>query len=354
MSRRSLREKGSCFLKRGRYALLLLMTVIVITAGLSLGFVSISLAQMGSLLWKWCTALPFTAEETFLWDMVVTLRLPRVLLAFAVGMGLTLSGAVMQAVVQNPLADPYILGISAGASLGAAGAIFLGAGDLWGAEAIGVCACMGAVAVTGLVLGLAKIGGRMQPGRLLLCGMALHAVCAGLSGFLVYAGRNKAGMESLTYWMMGSVANARTEQVLVLLVIVGAAALYILRQHRVLDILLLGEEEAVTLGVAVRSYVWRYVLVSSIVVGFVVYNAGMIGFVGLMVPHAVRSLLGSCHRRYLGTALWTGGIAAVVMDIASRTAVPGVEVPIGVLFAFLGAPCFFYLVLRKKYRFGGV
>lgn len=327
--------------------------LIFIVLGLKLGFVDISWQVIVNSLLNKIFGVGMIDVDNSLADIVVQLRLPRVLLAAGVGMGLALSGIVMQAVVQNPLADPYILGISSGASLGATSAIFLGVGAIFGGQAIGVCAFWGALVVSAVVLTVSNSNTKKNTTKLLLTGMALGMVCSSISSFIVYIGRNKEGIETLTYWLMGSVANARLPYVIVLLVIVLLAFAYFCTQIRILDLMLLGYENAITLGVDLNKYVPKYLLLNSLVVGFVIFNAGTIGFLGLVVPHFVRSFAGGKHKKVLPLSVIIGGLFSVGADILSRTLVPGLEIPIGTIFALVGAPCFVYMILQKKYRFGG-
>ena len=332
---------------------LLLALLAVIVFGLQLGYLSFSLPTIVNvLLYKIFGWSPQPLDNATL-DVVWQLRLPRVLLAACVGMGLTLSGLIMQAVVQNPLADPYILGMSSGASLGATSAIFLGAGSIFGAQAVGICACAGAFGVSLLVVFICSRGEKNNAVRLLLSGMALSAVCSSASGFIVYIGKNKEGMEAITYWLMGTVANAKLPQVLLLLFLTAAITLYFTRRTRILNLFLLGSDTAMTLGVDLRCYLPRFLLLNGLLTGFIVLNAGMIGFIGLVVPHMVRSVFGSNHKKLLPAAVLSGGIFAAAMDIMSRTLLHGVDIPLGVVFALIGAPCFIYLMLQKKYKFGG-
>ena len=268
-------------------------------------------------------------------------------------MALSLSGIVIQATVQNPLADPYILGISSGASLGATSAVFLGLGGIFGPQAIGFCAFIGALAVSAFVLMAAGSGTPGNSVKLLLSGMALNAVCSSLAGFIIYIGRDKEGMESITYWLLGNVANAKLGNVIVLLLLFLPVFFYFLSQRRILNLMLLGRESALTLGVDLNGYLPKFLLLNSLLVGFVVFNAGMIGFIGLVIPHMTRSVFGANHQKTLPIAVLFGGLSAVVMDILSRTMITGVDIPIGIIFALIGAPCFICLMLQKKYRFGG-
>ena len=326
-----------------------------VIAGLKLGIMAVDwLTIVNVLLYKVSGIMPAGLHSDDV-TVIYELRLPRVILAAGIGMGLSLSGVVMQSIVQNPLADPYILGLSSGASLGATMAIFLGLADWFGVQAVGICAFIGCLLVSLFIVYLAKSGKSINNTvKLLLGGMALSAVCSSISSFVVYMGSNKQGMESATYWLMGSVANARLENVLVLLVIVVLAAIYFSSQSRNLNLLLLGNEQAITLGCDMRPMVIRYLLINSLVIGFIVFNSGTIGFVGLVIPHIVRSIFGSNHRKLLPVAVVFGGVFAVVMDIISRTMLSRIDIPLGVTFAIIGAPCFIYLMAQRRYKFGGM
>ena len=177
-------------------------------------------------------------------------------------------------------------------------------------------------------------------------------VFSSLAGFLVYKASDTEGMESITFWLMGSVANASLTQSLILCVVVVAIFLYFMTQSRVLNILLLGRDTAITLGVNAKDHLTKYLLCNGLLVGLIVYNAGMIGFIGLVLPHIVRSLLGADHRVLLPAAVMLGGMTAVLLDLLSRSLIPipGVEIPLGVMFALVGAPLFIYLVFRQRYN----
>lgn len=286
-------------------------------------------------------------------DVVWYIRLPRLLLSLGVGMGLSVCGVVMQAVVKNPLAEPYVLGISSGASLGATSAVLLGVGTAFGANSVGIMACLGAFAISVGVIGIASIGGRANSVKLLLAGMALSSVCSAFSSFIVYFAHDKEGIESITYWMMGSMAGASWERDAVVLPVVICGTLFFLTQYRTLNLMLLGDESAITLGTDLHHWRQLYLLVSAAMVGFVVYASGMIGFVGLVVPHVVRMIFGTDHRKMIPISALAGAILLIWADVACRVVIPGMELPIGILTSMLGAPCFIYLMARKKYGFGG-
>ena len=320
--------------------------------GLKLGFLEISWQNIVEIIIYKLGFFSISDINQDFVDVVWKLRLPRVILAACVGMGLTLSGIVMQAVVKNPLADPYILGVSSGASLGATSAIFLGLSTYLGSQAIGICAFIGAFAISLLVVFIAKLTEDKTTANLLLTGMAVSAICASLSSLIAFLGRNKEGMEAITYWLMGNVANARLENVLILLGIVLAIFSYFITQTRILNIMLTGYEAAMTLGVDLKQYMSRYLLINGILVGFIVFNSGTIGFVGLVIPHIVRAIFGANHKKLLPVAVLLGGVIAVIMDILSRILIRGIDIPLGVVFAIIGAPYFIYMMLKQSYRFG--
>ena len=286
-------------------------------------------------------------------DIVWLLRLPRLVLAALVGMGLSVCGVIMQAVVKNPLADPYILGISSGASLGATAAILLGIGVAWGENFVGIAAFIGAFAMSLGVLFISNLGGRSNSVKLLLGGMALSAVCGAFSSFIVYFANNKEGMQTIAYWMMGSFAGAKWETLAVIAPIVVLAVLFFWSQSRMLNLMLLGDESALTLGTDLHIYRQIYLLVSSLIVGFVVYAAGMVGFVGLVVPHVIRMLVGTDHKKLIPVSAMTGAVFLVIADGLCRVIIPRTELPIGILISLIGAPCFVYLMIKKTYGFGG-
>lgn len=286
-------------------------------------------------------------------DIVWYLRLPRILLAACAGSGLAISGVIMQAIVKNPLADPYILGISSGASLGATMAIMLGIGVFLGSNYVGICAFVGAFAISLLVLALANMNGKANSTKLLLAGMALSTVCSAFSSFIIFFGNDREGMKTITYWLMGSVAGAKWEGVRPVFFVVTAVTLFFITQYRTLNLMLLGDEVAVTLGTSLHHYRQICLMVISLVIGFIVYLSGIIGFVGLIIPHIVRMLFGTDHKRVILPSALIGAILLVWADVLSRIIIPGSELPIGVLISMIGAPTFIYLMVSKSYGFGG-
>ncbi len=286
-------------------------------------------------------------------DVVWVIRFPRVVLAIAIGMGLTISGVVMQAIVKNPLADPYILGISSGASLGATFAIMLGFGAVLGGNFVGVMAFIGALLVSFGVLILANIKGSANSSKLILAGMALSAVCSSFSNFIIYIANDKTGMQSVTYWLLGSLAGAKWETNMVILPVVIIACLFFWSRYRVLNLMLLGDDVSITLGTDLHKPRHIYLIITSIIIGISVYCAGVIGFVGLIIPHAVRMIFGTDHKKLIPISALVGAIFMIFADALSRIIIPNSEMPIGILISMIGAPVFIYLMVKKSYGFGG-
>lgn len=338
--------------------IMLLLAVLLVLAflwALSIGTVKLSLVQIyEGVVTQFTSGLAIeTAGQGPVHDIVWLLRLPRLVLAALVGMGLSVCGVIMQAVVKNPLADPYILGISSGASLGATAAILLGIGVALGENFVGIAAFIGALAMSLGVLFISNLGGRSNSVKLLLAGMALSAVCGAFSSFIVYFVNNKEGMQTIAYWMMGSFAGAKWETLAVIGPIVVLAVMFFWTQSRMLNLMLLGDESALTLGTDLHIYRQIYLLVSSLIVGFVVYAAGMVGFVGLVVPHVIRMLVGTDHKKLIPVSALAGAVFLVIADGLCRVIIPRTELPIGILISLIGAPCFVYLMIKKTYGFGG-
>mgnify|MGYP000983546895 CR=1 FL=1 len=341
---------------KGRTLFFLLLTVLVAELFLCLGIGSVHLsydAIYAAVKEGIFGPLPVTApKQGPVHDIIWMLRMPRLLLAACTGAGLAACGVVMQAIVKNPLADPYILGVSSGASLGAAAAILLGLGTWLGTNFVGVAAFFGAFGVSLLVLIVANIRGTADPVRLLLAGMALSTACSAISSFIIYFANDKSGVQSVIFWLMGSFAGARWEMMAAIMLVTLLGVVFFWTQSSVLDLMLLGDAEAVTLGRNLKRYREVYLVLSSLVIGFLVYAAGMIGFVGLICPHVMRMLTGAEHRRLLPASAFAGAILLVWADVLCRTILPRTELPIGILVSLVGAPCFVYLMVRRSYGFG--
>jgi len=280
--------------------------------------------------------------------ILADIRLPRVLLAALVGAALALSGTVMQGFFQNPMADPYIIGISSGAGLGAALAMGIGL-DFWffGLSGIGLLAFAGALAVTLMVYGISLRGGRLPPTVVLLSGIALGAVAGALTSLVMIVANDGADVQRILFWLMGSLASRRWEHVHMVWPQIAFGALFLQYYARDLDMIIQGEEQAQYLGVDVER-VKRLLLVgATLLAAGAVSVSGIIGFVGLIVPHVMRLLVGPTHRILLPSAMLGGAILLVGADLLARIVVAPGELPIGIITSLLGAPFFLFLLRRR-------
>lgn len=287
-------------------------------------------------------------------DIIWQIRLPRVLMSAVVGAGLAVCGAVMQAAVQNPLAEPYLLGISAGASLGATFSILIGglAGVLFGLGTA-VWAFIGALAASLFVMTLSGIGGRASPVKMILAGSIASALFIALANFIVYLSSNAEGMRSVAFWTMGSLAAAKWDNLALPAAGIAASCIFFLTQFRILNTLLLGEETAITLGIDLARVRQLYLVITALITGLIVAVCGIFGFVGLVVPHVARGVVGADHRRLLPAAILTGAIFLIWADVLARIVLTSGELPIGILTALVGAPFFMYILVKHSVHFGG-
>ncbi|MGX7420260.1 FecCD family ABC transporter permease [Carnobacterium gallinarum] len=288
-------------------------------------------------------------------NIIWFVRTPRVLMSIFVGLGLATSGVVMQAVVQNPLADPYILGISSGASLGATFAIMVGFGSasIFSQLNLSFTAFLGALLATFLVLGLSNIGGRMTSTKLVLSGTVINSILGAFSSLIVFLANNAEGMKSVTFWSMGSLASANWSKLPLVATISLLIFGFFATQFRVLNTMLLGEEAAMTLGISLGRYRRIYMVIAALLTALIVANSGMIGFVGLIIPHIARGIYGSDHKKLVPICGFLGALFLVWTDLLSRIILPNTDLPIGILTAIIGAPTFIYIIVKREYRFGG-
>lgn len=290
-------------------------------------------------------APPTAAAAGSMNDVIVwQIRLPRVLLAALVGAALALAGAGFQGVFRNPLADPYLLGAASGAGLGASLAMVLGLSSLLGAVAVPLAAFVAAGLTVAAVIALARRGWTLPVVPLLLAGVVLGSVLAAGTSFVLLASRAQAA--GVLTWLLGSLSLASWQRVATLAVPVLVAALVAAFHARALDVLQLGERSAAQLGVRVEALKLAVIAAATLATAAAVSVAGVIGFVGLVVPHAVRLLFGPDHRRLLPLSLVWGAMFMVAADLVARTLIAPAELPVGIVTAVVGAP-FFLLLLRR-------
>ena len=326
--------------RTGRFlALLALLAFGAVAASLLVGSVPIAPADALSAL----AGDGDAATRTIVRD----LRLPRALLGLLVGGALALSGAALQALLGNPLADPYLLGVSGGAACGTLGAVVLGLGTagLFGSFALPLASLAGALGAV-LLVGLgASVGGRLDRGRLLLSGVVVNALASAVLLFLLSVG-DASDTRGHVFWMLGSLAGATGDAVFSLAAYSAVGLAVLLPLARAFDALTLGEETAFTLGVSVERAKRIAYLAASLLAAAAVAHAGIIGFVGLLVPHLVRRLTYG-HRALLAGSFLAGGVLLVLSDLLARTVFSPNEISIGAVTALLGAPAFLVLLRRR-------
>lgn len=284
-------------------------------------------------------------QARIIWDF----RLPRALLGFVVGAALAVAGAVLQAVVRNPLADPYVFGVSSGASAAAVAVLTLAAG-VFSFVSVPLAAFLGALATTLIVFGLAQRRGRVTPGRLVLAGVAMSYLLSAVTSYLVLRSTlpGQSNVGQVLSWLSGSLAAADWDDLGIPAVVLVVATVLLVLLARVLNAFLIGDETATSLGVDVGRMRLVLFLVTSLLVGVVVAVSGAIGFVGLVVPHAVRMVVGSDHRWVLPVSALAGGLLLVVVDIIARLIIAPSELPVGLLTAAIGAPFFLWMLRRQS------
>ena len=282
-----------------------------------------------------------TMQDNAVWQF----RLPRSALAALTGASLALAGALIQAVVHNALAEPYILGVSAGAGVGAVSYIVLGIG--LSSLGIGASAFAGAVLATGAVYLLARKGGRIAPQRLILAGVALGSLFSAITSYLTIS-TDAHNVYSIMFFLLGSVSAATMPQLILPAIALTLVGVFAVLRSRSLNALLVGDDAASTLGINVNRLRATILVAAALLTGAVVAVSGGIGFVGLVVPHVARIIVGSDHRRMLPVAMLSGAVFLTTCDLLARTVAAPAEIPLGVLTALVGAPFFLWLLRRDR------
>ena len=275
-------------------------------------------------------------------------RAPRVVTAVGIGAGLAITGAVMQALLRNPLADPYLLGISSGASVGAVAVLVLGISVL-----LPVAAFAGAVLALAAALALAGVvsGGRLTPGRTVLAGVAVAQACSAVTSFIIFTSVQGDSYREVLGWLMGTLGGTTWRSAVIVWVALAVVGIALVTSGRTLDAFAFGDVSAASLGIHVARTRWILLGLVALLVGAMVSVSGSIGFVGLVVPHAVRLLVGSRHVRVLPLAAGLGALVLLWADTAARTVIEPRELPVGILTAAIGAPVFALLLARRR---GGI
>lgn len=328
----------------GRLVVAVALTLGLLVLSVSVGAVAIPPADVLTVIAHHLMpggAVPDPITDQIIWDV----RLPRALLGVLVGASLAMAGTALQALVRNPLADPYVLGVSSGASL-AAVAVLLGGVAATGAP-VQVAAFLGALGALLVVSALAGAPGVLPPLRLVLAGVALSYALSGITSYLIFASDNPQAAQSVLFWLLGSLGTARWATLAIPTAALVLGCGWLIARARALDALVLGDETTATLGISAGRLRRELLVVSSLVTGVVVAVSGGIGFVGLMIPHLVRLLTGPSHARVLPLATVVGAGYLVAVDIVARTINSPVEIPLGVVTSVLGAPMFLWLLRRR-------
>lgn len=333
-----------------RFPALLVGLVVVLgavtLAAVSIGAVAVPIGQT----WRIVIAhlLPGVAgpagapvDDQIIWEF----RLPRALLAILVGSALALAGAVLQALVRNPLAEPFLLGVSQGASFGAVLVFVLGSVTL-GRLVLSTAAFTGALLATALVYLTAQRSGRITPARLILAGVALAFLFQALYSYVLLKADSGRAAQAILFWLLGSLGGARWDVLAVPAVVLGGGLVLLLVQYRPLNALVAGDETAISLGVNVNRLRIALFVLTSLLVGVIVAVSGAIAFVGLIIPHAARLVVGADHRRVLPVTALMGAIFLQLVDIVARTLDAPAELPLSVVTAVVGVPFFLWLLRR--------
>lgn len=337
---------------RPLFLLLGFLLLLVVWLSLALGPVSLPLGDTLRAL-AHMVGLPVSADGLGQAELIVgQIRLPRTLLGIATGGVLALAGVAMQGLFRNPLADPGLIGVSSGAALGAAIAIVFGASigglpEAFAPYLLSACAFAGGLLVTALVYRLGRHNGQTSVATMLLAGIALTALAGALIGLFTYLA-DDATLRTLTFWNLGSLNGASYPRLWPLLLITLLVACWLPRRVNALNALLLGESEARHLGFDVERLKVELILCTALGVGAAVAAAGMIGFIGLVVPHLLRLIVGPDHRVLLPASMFGGAILLLLADLIARLALAPAELPIGIVTALIGAPFFLYLLIRGR------
>jgi iron complex transport system permease protein len=322
--------------------------LVIIAVATAIGSVKIPLPTTVQIL---ADKLPFVnIDQTWpdsLNTIIIDIRLPRIILAGLVGAALAVAGATYQGLFRNPLADPYLIGVAQGASLGAAAGFLIPVA--WNLSSFGIIpifAFIGAIIATIVVYLLARVGKTLPVTTLILAGVALSALLQSIVSYLIISSNEK--MHGILFWLMGSFSMSQWSEVEVVLPYVAAGVTIIIIFARLLNVMQLDEEQAQQLGINVERYKIILLAAATLITAASVSFVGTIGFVGIIIPHAVRLIWGADHRFLLPFSVLVGAVFMILADLISRTLLAPTEIPIGVITAVFGAPFFLYLLRRRK------
>lgn len=350
--RRNLRDKKNF---RSIVLLLVLLLAGTIVASSSMGSTNIDLGDVYKIILNRLTGREFyeatwvKTTEAIIWEI----RIPRILLGVICGGGLAICGVLMQCITRNPIADPYILGISSGASTGAVFMIVAG-GAGFGITSIMGGAFTGAVICGIIVFILGTQGGKNgSTTRLILTGIGISTIFSAITNLLIYSARNSNQVKSAIFWSLGSLGKAKWDNLLLPFLVLTVVFILAVFMWKTLDILIVGDASAVILGVDTKLIKSMIILLTTLLTAILVSLIGAIGFIGLVIPHISRGFYGSSHREVLVISLLLGGILLVWCDVVGRVAFAPREIPIGIVTSLIGGPFFLWRICFSSYSFGG-
>ncbi|WP_198304324.1 FecCD family ABC transporter permease [Arcobacter vandammei] len=333
--------------KKTVISILMILTIISVIINIAIGAFSITFEEI-------LNTLKNPSENLIFYQVLSEIRLPRIFLAILVGIAFGLSGALMQTLFKNPLADPSIIGVSAGASAGVVLFMLLGSflpfaltTGILSYFSLPLSAFLGAVITIFLIYKLATIYNKVAVTIMLLAGIAINAMLGALVGLFTYVSTEEE-LKSFTFWTMGSLAHGDMKVILTLIPIVIVTFIFAYSKRVELNLMLLGEDEAKNSGVNAERLKKLIILFVSLAIGISVAFCGIIGFIGLVVPHIARMLVGSNHKYYIPLSAILGAFILLWADSLARTIVSPAELPIGIITALLGAPFFLYLLIRNR------
>ena len=328
------------------FILCLILCISLVTA-LQFGAKFVSLDQIISAL---ISMIDANTKASMTNTIITDIRLPRLIYSVLTGIGLSLVGLLMQTVTRNALADPYVLGVSSGASTGAVFAIIMGGLPFLGQYNTPIFAALGAA--LSIILVLLCVGKSNSPVKLILIGMGMTGVFSAITMMIIYGAKHEAQVRSAMFWLLGSFAGIQWGDLPLTAIIVTLFMLYIYMFNQDLDVLLLGNHEAAQMGLSVKQLQLSIVIISSIVIATLVSKVGVVGFIGLIIPHLARIIGGPKHKHTLVFSALIGSIVMIWSDVLSRALYSPEEIPIGVLTSLLGAPLFIWIIMNR-YKHNG-
>ena len=328
------------------FILCVILCISLVTA-LQFGAKFIALDQIISAL---LSMIDVNATASMTNTIITDIRLPRLIYSVLTGIGLSLVGLLMQTVTRNALADPYVLGVSSGASTGAVFAIIMGGLPFLGQYNTPIFAALGAA--LSIILVLLCVGKSNSPVKLILIGMGMTGVFSALTMMIIYGAKHEAQVRSAMFWLLGSFAGIQWGDLPLTAIIVILFMLYIYMFNQDLDVLLLGNHEAAQMGLSVKQLQLSIVIISSVVIATLVSKVGVVGFIGLIIPHLARIIGGPKHKHTLLFSALIGSIVMIWSDVLSRALYSPEEIPIGVLTSLLGAPLFIWIIMNR-YKHNG-